>query len=210
MGCTNSLPVAEEFFADHDPSPNEYGGGLISTKPIQLKVRQKLFSLRGDFTVKDSDGTAYCKVVGILLSMRQRVLIKEVKHHGKECFADCADPSDETSACWINCFYETLMGDSAGNTTRPTGGMSLRHIEAAWMAGFAQCPTCPPPPASCPEDVLSSPNSSRLVHIRTRHSRRALRRVDELAAVGNSTTERSDRRRGSRRATRPQELEPPA
>ena len=141
---------------------------------------------------------------------QQRVLIKEVKHHGKECFADCADPSDETSACWINCFYETLMGDSAGNTTRPTGGMSLRHIEAAWMAGFAQCPTCPPPPASCPEDVLSSPNSSRLVHIRTRHSRRALRRVDELAAVGNSTTERSDRRRGSRRATRPQELEPPA
>ena len=88
MGCTNSLPAAEEFFADHDPSPNEYGGGLISTKPIQLKVRQKLFSLRGDFTVKDSDGTAYCKVVGILLSMRQRVLIKDMDGNPIACILE--------------------------------------------------------------------------------------------------------------------------
>lgn len=56
MGCGASLPDAADFLVEHSES-KEYGEGLLAKEVITLKVKQKLFSIRGDFTVKDADNT---------------------------------------------------------------------------------------------------------------------------------------------------------
>ena len=78
MGCNNSLPVADEFLVPHAAPTNEYGSGLVSKERLVLKVKEKMFSLRGDFTVKGPGDEPFCKVQGTFLSMRQRVVIKDL------------------------------------------------------------------------------------------------------------------------------------
>ena len=56
MGCGASLPDAADFLVEHSES-KEYGEGLLAKEVITLKVKQKLFSIRGDFTVKDAENT---------------------------------------------------------------------------------------------------------------------------------------------------------
>ena len=78
MGCNNSLPVADEFLVPHTAPTNEYGSGLVSKERLVLKVKEKFFSFRGDFTVTDQAGEPFCKVHGTYFSMRQRVVIKDL------------------------------------------------------------------------------------------------------------------------------------
>ena len=58
----NSMPKIT-LATDHVSPPADFGGGCVSTKQIQLKVRDSDVR-RGDydFTVRDFDGKAYCKV----------------------------------------------------------------------------------------------------------------------------------------------------
>ena len=88
MGCTNSLPAADEFLVPHAAPSVEYLPGAVSTERLVLKVKEKLFSLRGDFTVKDQTGKPFCKVVGVFFSMRNRVVIKDMDGNPIACVLD--------------------------------------------------------------------------------------------------------------------------
>lgn len=66
VAIANSMPPGKRkitLATDHVSPPAEFGGGFVSTKQIQLKVRDSDVR-RGDndFTVRDFDGKAYCKV----------------------------------------------------------------------------------------------------------------------------------------------------
>ena len=85
MGCGASLPSAAEFLRADFPAPEKQYGNLPCDKVVTLKVKQKFFSLRGDFIVKDTEGASYCKVVGVLASMRTRVIIKDMDDNPIAC-----------------------------------------------------------------------------------------------------------------------------
>ena len=78
MGCNNSLPVADEFLVPHTAPTNEYGSGLVSKERLVLTVKENMLSFRGDFSVKGPGGEPFCKVQGTFMSMRQRVVIKDL------------------------------------------------------------------------------------------------------------------------------------
>jgi len=77
-----------------------------------------------------------------------------VQQTGQSCFGLCPQPTNQTSACWINCFFATVLGPGANSTLKPPGhqqgAMDLGDLEQAWLAGFASddpakggCPPCP-------------------------------------------------------------------
>jgi len=84
MGCGASLPSAAEFLKEF-PAPEKQYSNFRCDSVVTLKVKQKFFSLRGDFTVKDTEGNPYCKVTGILASMRTRVVIKDMDDNPVAC-----------------------------------------------------------------------------------------------------------------------------
>ena len=87
MGCTASLPSAEEFLQEFKPPDSEYCDGLTSsTQNIDLVVQQKLFSWSGgDFKVKDTSGKDYCVVQGKVMSMRDRIVILDTSGNEIAC-----------------------------------------------------------------------------------------------------------------------------
>jgi len=85
MGCGASLPTAAEFLSEFPLPAAQYGDLATTDKVVVLKVKQKLFSIRGDFIVKDAEGTPFCKVIGIFASMRQRCVIKDMNDQPVAC-----------------------------------------------------------------------------------------------------------------------------
>ena len=70
---------------------------------------------------------------------------------GAPCFASCPQPANRSSACWIRCFFDTVLGPDSGTrlTRRPAAAMPLDALRAAWLRGFEDperggCPPCPP------------------------------------------------------------------
>jgi hypothetical protein len=56
---------------------------------------------------------------------------------GAACFQGCPQPTNQSSVCWIRCFYQTVLGPGAGNsTTTSSDGMSLALLEDAWNRPF--------------------------------------------------------------------------
>lgn len=104
-----------------------------------------------------------------------RALDQLVASTGKQCFSACSQPTNQSSSCWVDCFFETVLGPDADKKLKPpgsqAGAMGLDDLAAAWLQGFgSDDPTaggCPPCPASgpCPDttanhtatDVLISP-----------------------------------------------------
>eukprot|EP00656_Telonema_subtile_P047227 TRINITY_DN5410_c0_g1_i1.p1 TRINITY_DN5410_c0_g1~~TRINITY_DN5410_c0_g1_i1.p1 ORF type:complete len:364 (+),score=62.10 TRINITY_DN5410_c0_g1_i1:142-1233(+) len=80
--------------------------------------------------------------------MRKTVIESVEQHDDKECFSACG-ARNTTSACWIKCFFNTLMGpDSDHSTSLPLTGMTVMEVEKAWTDAFlpeAQggCPLLP-------------------------------------------------------------------
>lgn len=63
-----------------------------------------------------------------------------VEKYGKSCFSTCdgVGPTRNTSsACWIKCFYATVVGPTAGQPGGTVAGMPLEVLEQAWEAPFA-------------------------------------------------------------------------
>jgi hypothetical protein len=86
-----------------------------------------------------------------------------VEQAGSACFDACEQPSNTSSACWIQCFFATALGPTSNTTFAPDGGpptgaMSVEALSKGWLQGFASddvsqggCPACPdsgpcPPP----------------------------------------------------------------
>ena len=40
---------------------------------------------------------------------------------GKHCFSACPQPLNQSSACWVGCFFQTLLGPDADTTLKPPG-----------------------------------------------------------------------------------------
>jgi len=63
-----------------------------------------------------------------------------VESQGPDCFADCAVPRNVSSACWINCFFGTMMGSSAGSPNGvwdpQTDGMNFSDVEQGYLNAF--------------------------------------------------------------------------
>jgi len=78
---------------------------------------------------------------------------KVVTKIGASCFSKCADPTNVTTTCWADCFFETSIGKGASTTTDTTGGMAAQELIDTWTAPFASedaskggCPGLPIPP----------------------------------------------------------------
>jgi len=78
---------------------------------------------------------------------QMRVLHETVQTaRGTACFDSCegtavGGPYNQTSDCYIRCFYNTLLGpggDASG--FEPGQGMSAQEITDAWLRGFEACP----------------------------------------------------------------------
>ena len=76
-----------------------------------------------------------------------------VEARGSSCFEKCGLFRNTTSACWIGCFYKTILGP-AGMLPFPDtdGGLTTNDLVAAWNAPFATedtkllgCPNVPVP-----------------------------------------------------------------
>lgn len=75
--------------------------------------------------------------------VNDRMIDAVVATRGGDCFEDCADPKDQNDACWIKCFFETIVG----NTTSKLQPTNRSLILDAFTNAFdpaAGCPTVPP------------------------------------------------------------------
>ena len=83
-----------------------------------------------------------------------------VVSRGAACFEACPQPANRSSECWVDCFFETLLGPGAATTLKPpgaqTGAMDVGHLADAWLSGLRHddpakggCPPCPPD-SPCP------------------------------------------------------------
>ena len=55
-----------------------------------------------------------------------------VEEYGKACFGKCAQPLNATSACYLDCYKNALLGDPAYNLT----AMPVEAIVDPWKGGF--------------------------------------------------------------------------
>jgi len=61
-----------------------------------------------------------------------------VKKAAGGCFEACPQPNNSSSACWIGCFYRTMLGPHVGSqVSQPSEGMPRASVLAAWDAAFA-------------------------------------------------------------------------
>ena len=77
-----------------------------------------------------------------------------ITRRGAACFQACPS-ANQTSPCWIRCFFETAFGAGAGVNATLVGGMGRAAIADAWRLGFRReadggCAPCPPAPLPCP------------------------------------------------------------
>jgi hypothetical protein len=53
------------------------------------------------------------------------------------CFDGCAQPTNRSSACWVDCYFRTLLGNnSAHGVASPTDGISVAEVRTLWDAPF--------------------------------------------------------------------------
>ena len=70
-----------------------------------------------------------------------------------ECFQKCGpgQADNQTSPCWVSCFFDTLVGNSDQNVTGMTRDEILEPFSLAFAStdpkkgGCPEVPDCPPP-----------------------------------------------------------------
>ena len=66
-----------------------------------------------------------------------KVYFSAVEQSGKACFRACgADASNSSSACWVDCFYQTVLGPGAAKPGGAVTGTSSTHYRRASSLGF--------------------------------------------------------------------------
>jgi hypothetical protein len=62
---------------------------------------------------------------------------KLVEAKGHSCFQSCAQPTNTTTDCWIECFFQTLLGrDPLHPEKILTKPLEKREVLSTWLAGF--------------------------------------------------------------------------
>jgi hypothetical protein len=131
-----------QIAAWHDNVMNKVGGLWYSTQEAGFCGRKADPS-------DPADG--YCSwrvfetVARIDKSCSDKIINNAVRSYdagpdGQNCFQDCssADVKNQSSICYINCFYATVLGPNANHTLDIKGGMPMDQLEAAWQGGFAE------------------------------------------------------------------------
>ena len=59
------------------------------------------------------------------------------------CFSACPQPSNQTSACYLHCLFDTMIGNSSSG--KRVGGMSPDDIVKPFVDAFAE-----PEAGGCP------------------------------------------------------------
>ena len=116
----------------------------------------------GECHAPDPIGTNNCtwRVVSVPKRVTNECLQKGIKHQvlqqGSTCFNRCVQPLNATSACYIDCYYETLLGPQGGSKALPAGAdegnVSASTLVALWKKPFESddpkeggCPRAQPP-----------------------------------------------------------------
>lgn len=73
-----------------------------------------------------------------------------VAKRGEGCFRSCPQPLNTSTTCWVDCFFETVLGKGHNTSVTPAGGMEPGDVTGAWLQGFNSddpaefgCPACP-------------------------------------------------------------------
>ena len=92
-------------------------------------------------------------------SCQRRKLRQFVESRGAMCFSRCGDLNalDTTSACYIRCYYDTLLGNGANATLHPSGGIAREEIAQVWASAF-DAPCGDTELCGCPEYTESPPS----------------------------------------------------
>jgi len=65
------------------------------------------------------------------------IFLGAVEAGGQDCFSACGeDVKNNSSPCWADCFYKTVLGPNSGKAGGAIAGMSLDSLLAAWKAPF--------------------------------------------------------------------------
>ena len=119
------------------------------------------------YSLVASDEGKYWRNATIVKAINQRcqarALDAKVESEGKTCFSACPQPTNQSTACWIECFYATVLGPSADKELKPPGqqhgAIDIDELTSAWLAGFGDdpaaggCPPCPPT-GPCPDPTM--------------------------------------------------------
>ncbi|KAH8055757.1 phospholipid methyltransferase [Aureococcus anophagefferens] len=77
--------------------------------------------------------------------VNDRMISKIVAQRGGACFDGCDDPKDQSAPCWIQCFFETIVGNATAQPPLPPTdrALILDAFEGAFApgAGARPCPT---------------------------------------------------------------------
>lgn len=122
------------------------------------------------YSLLSKDEGVYWRNAKILKVINQRCQARAydraVETAGHACFSACPQPTNQTSACWVHCFFETVLGPDADKTLKPpgkqTGAMNVTDLTTAWLRGFGSddpsaggCPPCPAS-GSCPDPAAEA------------------------------------------------------
>lgn len=115
----------------------------------------------GQCTEQSAMNTCSWKVLGMKTVKEEclkDVLMSRVETNGKDCFQTCG-PRNTTSACWIQCFFDTVLGEGARHSVyKPLGGMPINEIEQGWTDAFL-----PKEQGGCEEVSMSSARSEFVI-----------------------------------------------
>lgn len=129
------------------------------------------------YSLATKDAGKYWRNATIVKTINQRCHSRGVDRlvttTGKRCFEACPQPANQSSPCWVDCFFATVLGPNANSTLKPvgsqSGGMTVDDLSSAWLSGFRSdepsaggCPPCPPSGA-CPDHEAESPDGRVVV-----------------------------------------------
>jgi hypothetical protein len=84
----------------------------------------------------------------VTLACHNLVYFGAVQAASPACFSGCgADATNSSAPCWVDCFYQTVLGAAAGTPGGAVGGMPLPTLAAAWALPFA---SSDPSKGGCP------------------------------------------------------------
>ena len=94
-------------------------------------------------------------------------LIDTVLTKRPSCFAACPQPHNQSSTCWIQCLFETLVGNQTSSP--PVLPMTKATLTNAFEAAFApesaggcpEVPPCPPPCKAPPMAAFTADSQTR-------------------------------------------------
>jgi len=98
------------------------------------------YSLLEDALCHESSESGTCSwspfsILDIKETCLQQSVTRSVEAAGRECFGTCGI-RNQTSPCWIGCFFSTVMGPKAGVPNETLTGMPLSDLVRSWQNAF--------------------------------------------------------------------------